>query len=168
MILNYLHRLVLVGALLVASLALLAGCQNPFAEEQRYISDILDHSNRTLKSVNRLNDLAGEMSLTSEQWTRDVEREVGTLRSLSAEARAMQPPQRFESFHQSYLEKMDSLEGVADLFEQAIELQSNQTLQEGIRRLEQAQQAIDDLRERVKSLREEIDALIEEYRQRQQ
>jgi cell fate (sporulation/competence/biofilm development) regulator YmcA (YheA/YmcA/DUF963 family) len=168
MIPKYLHRLVLVGVLLITGLALLTGCQNPFEEEQRYISTVFNHSGRTLKSVNHLNDLSGKMSLTDEQWARDVEREVANLRSLIAEARAMQPPQRFESFHNSYLEKMDSLEGIADLFEQAVELQSNETLQEGIRRLEQAEQAIDSMQERIKSLKEDIEKLIEEYRQRQQ
>lgn len=140
---------------LTSTLLMLVACEGPFSAERQYISSMFRHARNTLDTLSTLNDLVSEPKLGDKAWEEQVDVQVTRLRSLIAEARGMTVPERFSGVHTSYLDIMNKLEQMADLYDQAMELHNNTYLVRAKELLEQARSGIEDVRKRVEQMSEE-------------
>lgn len=146
---------VLSTALVALVLVALVGCEAPFSAERQYLSTMFRHARRTLATVNDISDLASQAEMGNETWERRMGAELAKLRGLIAEARQITPPPRFASFHPAYMDIINTLESMADLYDQAVALRNNQQLQKAQRLLEQTRQRIEEIQVRLQELRSE-------------
>lgn len=143
------------GILLVLMIAVLGACTMPFQAERQYLSTMYNHVKQTLDTLNTLQDLAADPKLGDAAWESQVESEMKTMRRLIKEARAMNPPEQFIGIHDSYLNIMNNLEDMADMYDKAMELRNNQYLLQAKQLMRQAEQSIETLRSRFENLRKE-------------
>ncbi|NJL34226.1 MAG: hypothetical protein HC893_10625 [Chloroflexaceae bacterium] len=116
-----LHRL----AALLGVLLLLAACALPFNEERRYLSMIVTHARSTAQILQELQTLTTQANLGDRVWETNVNGQLAALELQIAEIRTVTPPAQFASFHQRYLDTMNTLEQGISLYSQAMALQQS-------------------------------------------
>jgi uncharacterized membrane protein YccC len=152
----YLPRRVLAVLLASSALLLLTACsEQPFAAERTYISNLLDHVQRTLDTVNSLHNTATQPRLDDPAWYNELNAQNQRLRSLISEARQMNPPPNLAEVHQRYLGVMDNLEQASSSLDQAAQFRNSAAVQQAQERIDQARAAIEQIRQRVNNLQGE-------------
>jgi hypothetical protein len=144
----------LVGPLLVV--VVLASC-DVFSAERQYLSTMFNHAQRTLATLSRLQELASDAKLGDSVWEGEVDTHVRTLRGLVDESRQIVPPAQFDGIHRSYMDVMDRLQEMVDLYDQAMEIRNNQQLQQARRMLEESQGKINDLVQQLEALQARLE-----------
>lgn len=143
------------GVVLVVLALLLLGasaCAVPYSEERAYLSRLFSHSRSTVQILDQLRTLAANPNMGDASWESRVNGQISALRIQIAEARNMQPPARFASFHQTYLEAMNSLEQAANLYEKAIQFRDSFQLQDASQQLEQAEGSVQQIQGQAETM----------------